>query len=103
MSPIVCDHLVPEDQRCIECETEAAKWHPDTRRILELEKENDELGTLANRYHLELTRYRNALAEMSEELSHYPEGTGIFGHLKRILRRALTKTTEPAISIQPEI
>ena len=34
-------------------------------------------------------RYRNALSEMSDELSHYPEGDGVFGHLKRILRRAL--------------
>ena len=34
-------------------------------------------------------RYRAALSEMSDELSHYPEGNGIFGHLKRILRRAL--------------
>ena len=37
----------------------------------------------------ERDRYRAALAEMSDELSHYPEGDGIFGHLKRILRRAL--------------
>ena len=51
----------------------------------------------------ERDRYRSALAEMSEELSHYPEGDGIFGHLKRVLRRALTKTTNPAISIQTGI
>lgn len=37
MSRIVCDHLVPEDQRCLECDKEAAEWHQDTRRILELE------------------------------------------------------------------
>lgn len=37
-------------------------------------------------------RYRDALAEMSDELSHYPEGPGIFGQLKRILRRALNPT-----------
>jgi hypothetical protein len=35
-------------------------------------------------------RYRDALSEMSDELSHYPEGDVIFGHLKRILRRALS-------------
>lgn len=37
----------------------------------------------------ERDRYRAALSDMSDELSHYPEGNGIFGHLKRILRRAL--------------
>lgn len=37
MNRIVCDHLVPEDQRCLGCDAEAAKWHPDTKRILELE------------------------------------------------------------------
>ena len=37
-------------------------------------------------------RYRDALAEISEELSRYPEGNGIFGYLKQILRRALGET-----------
>ena len=37
----------------------------------------------------ERDRLRAALSEMSDELSHYPEGDGIFGHLKRILRRAI--------------
>ena len=45
-------------------------------RVAELQSERD--------------RYRSALQEMSQELSHYPEGDGIFGHLKRILRRALS-------------
>lgn len=40
----------------------------------------------------ERDRLRAALGEMSDELSHYPEGDGIFGHLKRILRRAVLGT-----------
>jgi len=38
----------------------------------------------------EKDRYRAALSEMSDELSHYPEENGVWGRLKQILRRAIT-------------
>ena len=61
-------------------------------RVAELERGEQVWKNLHNaleRTASERDHYRAALEEMSQELSHYPEGDGIFGHLKRILRRAI--------------
>ena len=54
MSRVVCEHLIPENQRCPECDAEASKWHPDVKRILDLEAERD--------------RYRDALKKIHAAL-----------------------------------
>lgn len=63
-------------------------WSDQTQTLLDWNKVKVN-GELATDLLSQRDRYRAALREMSDELSHYPEGDGIFGHLKRILRRAL--------------
>jgi hypothetical protein len=56
------DELDPGDHNCCE----ACDLQDQLRaRIAGLDKGNNELGALANRYHLELTRYRNALERIT--------------------------------------
>jgi hypothetical protein len=56
-------------QRIKELERDNKGWEDECRLFKsqrdELDKENDKLGALANRYHLELTRYRNALERIT--------------------------------------
>ena len=76
-------------------ETESKMIQPVSRaekseaRVAELEAQQECDIESIHAIQEEKDRYRAALSEMSDELSHYPEGNGIFGHLKRILRRAL--------------
>jgi hypothetical protein len=56
------DELDPSDHNCCE----ACDLQDQLRaRVAELDKENDELGALANRYHLGLTCYQNALERIT--------------------------------------